>query len=57
MSDVVKEVRDAEAMGLLPELKEALGWTEEEGRRGVVDDEYIIMLLRWKPSVERAAGR
>ena len=57
MSDVVKEVRDVEAMGLLPELKEALGWTEEEGRGGVLDDEYLIMLLRWKPSVERAAGR
>ena len=55
MSDFVKEVRDAEALKLLPELKEALGWTEEG--RGVVDEEYLLMFLRWKPSVERAAGR
>lgn len=56
MSDVVKEVRDAEALRLLPELKESLGWTDE-GRSGDVDDEHLLVFLRWKPSVKRAAGR
>ena len=58
MSDVVKEVRDAEALRLLPELKESLGWTDEGRTIGdVVDDEYLLAFLRWKPSVTRAAGR
>jgi hypothetical protein len=54
MSDV-KEVRDAKALELLPKLKEELGW----GEKGIsgVEDEYLLIFLRWKPSVERAAGR
>jgi hypothetical protein len=44
---------DAKAMELLPKLREELG--EDRCRR--VDDEYLLMFLRWKPSVERAAAR
>jgi hypothetical protein len=50
MNDVVRETK---ALELLPTLREELG---EEWCRGV-DDEYLLMFLRWKPSVERAAER
>jgi hypothetical protein len=49
-----QETKDATALELLPSLKEELGKTNEcDG----VDDEYLLMFLRWKPSVKRAADR
>jgi hypothetical protein len=50
MSDVVEDARASE---LLFALRAELG----EELCGGVDDRYLWMFLRWKPSVERAAAR
>jgi CRAL/TRIO domain len=46
------EQRNAKALELLPALKEVL----QQDCNGVKDDD-LLMFLRWKPSVDRAAGR
>jgi len=52
MTSTKKESRDAKALELLPALKVELG-----GDCQGVDDDYLLMFLRWKPSIERASQR
>ena len=48
------ENRNTKALELLPLLKEEL---KKDYSEETLDDEYLLMFLRWKPSVERASRR